>query len=156
MSKDNMLCIKKWKHCTRERLVLIKDKDLGRVIRSLIFSPDGNYLAIAIETANNRIWEIRVLSIEDKITHSKTNKNTANQVWEVLRQEESKYITYEETEVTVVKKNNDIPIKVNDVNLSCDGENLYLAIAKSDGTAIICNIGSNENKIIQIVHESID
>ncbi|MCF2151472.1 caspase family protein [Desmonostoc muscorum LEGE 12446] len=155
VSKDNTLCLKKWKDCTSEPLILIKGKDSGKLIRSFIFSLDGNYLAIAIETANNRKWEIRVLSIEDKMTHSQTNQNNASQVWEVLSQEESKYITYEETEVTIVKQNNDIPIKVNDVNLSCDGENLYLAIAKSDGTAIIWNVVDG-NKIIQIAHKSID
>jgi WD40 repeat protein len=153
--KDNTLYIKRWKDYTSESLVLIKGKDLGKLIRSLIFSPDGKYLAIAIETLNNRMWEIRVLSIEDKIAHSQTNQNTVNQVWEVLSQEESKYITYEETEVTVVKQNNDRQIKVNNVTLSCDEENLYLAIARSDGVAIIWSLG-NENKIIQIAHENID
>ncbi|MEG4574205.1 caspase family protein [Microcoleus sp. N3A4] len=155
VSKDNVLCIRNCKDCTSEPLMSIQYNDLANPIRSAIFSPSGTYLAIAIEVSNRRTWEIRVLSLEDRMALSQASQNKANQVWEVLSQEPPRYIPYEETEVGVVKQNNEKPITVNTVNLSWDGQNLYLATATSDGTARIWNVVTGD-KIAQVAHENID
>ncbi|MBE8992461.1 hypothetical protein, partial [Nostoc sp. LEGE 12450] len=152
VSKDNTLFIKKWKDGKNESLVLINGKDLGKLIRSLIFSPDGKYLAVAIEITSDRMWQIRVLYLGDKIIDLQTPQNPVNHIWEILSQGEHRYITDEEIETTVVQQNINVQkTKVNDVNLIYHEENLYLAIAKSNGSAIIWNIITG-NKRMQVSH----
>ena len=154
VSKDNILCVRNWKFYTSKPLILIKCDDSANYIRSAIFSLGGNYLAVAIE-ASNKMWKIRVLSLEDRMADSQASPNKATQVWEMLSREEFKYISYEETDMRVVNRSNEKAITVNAVNLSWDGANLYLATATSDGTTRIWNVVTGD-KIAQVAHENID